>query len=157
MYSKHGSESCSCVGGYAVSAHPWQVPRQAAAAPDAPPTPLDEASALLGTSFAELTARQRLPEPLRDMALYAILQQPRPLTTAADGPTAADGVRGVCRHLKSLGQFGSTAYLAHFYGSSELPQVERCCWRRVGRKSWVGWGRVGWVGRPGWGWGGVGG
>ena len=37
-------------------------------------------------------------------------------------PTAAEGVRTVCRHLRSLGVFGPTAYLAAVYGASEMPQ-----------------------------------
>ena len=99
------------------------APRQAMAAPDAPPMPRDDFAGDLESSFAELAARQRLPESLRDMAMYALLQQTRPLASATDGPSAADGVRGVCRHLKSLGLYGPTAYLATYYGSSELPQA----------------------------------
>jgi hypothetical protein len=58
------------------------------------------------------------------MILYAILQ----LTEAGGGaaaaslPSAADGVRAINRHLRSLGVFGSTAYLHCVYGSSELAQ-----------------------------------
>ena len=57
-------------------------------------------------SFADFLQRQRLSAPLCDVALYAILQLPRPISTRHPGPTAADGVRAVCAHLRSLGQFG---------------------------------------------------
>lgn len=91
---------------------------QALAAPDAPVEPV----AGLEGSFADFLQRQRLSAPLCDVALYAILQLPHPVSTRHPGPTAADGVRAVCAHLRSLGQFGPTAYLACYYGSSELPQ-----------------------------------
>lgn len=94
------------------------LPLQALAAPDAPVEP----AAGLEGSFADFLQRQRLSAPLCDVALYAILQLPRPISTRHPGPTAADGVRAVCAHLRSLGQFGPTAYLACYYGSSELPQ-----------------------------------
>ena len=94
------------------------LPLQALAAPDAPVEP----AAGLEGSFADFLQRQRLSAPLCDVALYAILQLPRPISTRHPGPAAAEGVRAVCAHLRSLGQFGPTAYLACYYGSSELPQ-----------------------------------
>ena len=55
--------------------------------------------------------------------MYAILTLPRAVTSADPGPTVADGVRTMCRHLRSLGQYGPTAFLEPFYGSGELPQA----------------------------------
>eukprot|EP00965_Chrysotila_dentata_P145791 4816329-Pleurochrysis_carterae.AAC.1 len=41
----------------------------------------------------------------------------------ASAPTAPEGIVAVCRHLRSLGQFGPTAFLSGFYGTAELPQA----------------------------------
>ena len=68
------------------------------------------------------------------MILYAILQLTGPpggaggaaaaaaAAAAATMPSAADGVRAINKHLRSLGVYGSTAYLTCVYGSSEMPQ-----------------------------------
>ena len=64
------------------------LPLQALAAPDAPVEPAAE----LEGSFADFLQRQRLSAPLCDVALYAILQLPRPISTRHPGPTAAEGV-----------------------------------------------------------------
>ena len=94
-------------------------PPQALAAPDAAvPAPSE-----LGGSFVDFAIEQRLSPALRQMALYAILNLPRPVTSRDPGPSAADGVRLVCRHLRSLGVYGPTAYLESFYGCGELPQA----------------------------------
>ena len=93
--------------------------RQALASPDAPPVPVAEAE---GT-FLDFAATQRLSPALADLALYAILQHPAStLDGSVPPPPAADGVRSVCRHLRSLGVYGPTAYLVSLYGSSELAQ-----------------------------------
>ena len=94
-------------------------PPQALALPDA--TPEAPPAAPAGT-FADWSSAQRLRGWLRAVALYGILQLPSRVGDGA-GPSAADGIRSVCRHLRSLGIYGATAYLAHFYGSSELPQA----------------------------------
>jgi RAB protein geranylgeranyltransferase component A len=114
------------------------MPPQAAAAPDAPPAP----PPAIGSTFADFCQASRLSAALRDMATYALLHHPGATPpshaaaassaqgTAAEGdneavdvPSARDGIIDVCRHLRSLGKFGPTAYLAPFYGSSELPQA----------------------------------
>ena len=94
------------------------VRRQAIASPDAPPAPLATAD---GT-FLEYAARQRLSSALTDLALYAILQHPAALSTTAPAPSAADGVRAICRHMRSLGVYGPTPFLIPLYGASELAQ-----------------------------------
>ena len=96
-------------------------PLQALAAPDA--APVAPVAAGLDGSFDEFLRRQRLSAALRDVALYAILQLPRPVSPRHPGPAATDGVRAVCAHLRSLGVYGPTAYLACYYGSGELPQA----------------------------------
>lgn len=118
------------------------LPPQAAAAPDAPPIP----PPAIGSTFADFCQASRLSVALRDMATYALLHHPGPRThsqpmahatcaakgtatddsdqaAAVDEPSARDGIIDVCRHLRSLGKLGPTAYLAPFYGSSELPQA----------------------------------
>ena len=102
------------------------LPPQALAAPDAPPTP----PPAIGSTFSEFCESSRLSPALRDMATYALIHYPGPVTSTAGGasqalkvPSARDGIRDVCRHIRSLGKFGSTAYLAPLYGTSELPQA----------------------------------
>jgi len=117
------------------------LPPQAAAAPDAPPAP----PPAIGATFAEFCKASRLSPPLRDMATYALLHHPGPrnpepsdgtdgtlptpaaaaaaAAAAASLPSAREGIVDVCRHLRSLGKFGPTAYLAPYYGTSELPQA----------------------------------
>ena len=95
-----------------VGVHP-----HARASPDAAPAPIASAEG----SFLDFVARQHLSPALADLALYGILQLPTNPNPAAV-PTAAEGVRTVCRHLRSLGVFGPTAYLAAVYGASEMPQ-----------------------------------
>ena len=69
--------------------------------------------------------RQRLSAPLCDVALYALLQLPHPISTRHPGPTAADGVRFRLSDLvvdrNSAGKGGA---LFFFAGASGL--VERC-------------------------------
>ena len=106
---------------------------QARASPDAAPIVSGEAAASAAEgSFTEFLARQRLAPALADMILYAILQLTGPpaaggggagaAAAAATMPSAADGVRAINKHLRSLGVYGSTAYLTCVYGSSEMPQ-----------------------------------
>jgi len=110
---------------------------QAAAAPDAPPVPPPQ----IGSSFAGFCEASRLSPALRDMAAYAIVHHPGPFAAGghaggqaggedADGGegdegglTARDAIVAVCRHLRSLGCYGPTAYLLPLYGASELPQA----------------------------------
>ena len=95
-----------------------QVRRSVLASPDAPAAPPADTAG----SFAAFAARQKLSPALAALAAHAILQLPTALDGGGDGgPTATDGVRGVCRHMRSLGVYGPTAYLACLYGSSELP------------------------------------
>ena len=97
-----------------------RLPPQARASPDAPPAALGEAD---GT-FTEFAARAaKLSPDLTDLALYGILQLPRRVAPHRPGPSAADGIRMVCRHMRSIGVYGPTAYLTCLYGSSELPQA----------------------------------
>ena len=100
---------------------------QVRASPDAAPT-ATAATAATDGSFLDFVGRQRLAPALADMMLYSILQLPAPPSTAAGNaapmsiPSAADGLRAINRHLRSLGVYGATAYLACVYGSSEMPQ-----------------------------------
>ena len=90
---------------------------------------------------ASFLQASRLSPALRDMAAYAIVHHPGPFAAGghaggqaggedADGGegdegglTARDAIVAVCRHLRSLGCYGPTAYLLPLYGASELPQA----------------------------------
>jgi len=108
----------SCVALQPVVEPEVGVRLQAMASPDAPPAAMATAEG----SFLDFAASQRLSPALTDLALYAILQHPSAVAHQLPPPAAVDGVRAVCRHLRSLGVYGPTAYLASLYGSSELAQ-----------------------------------
>ena len=92
----------------------------AIAAPDAPAV-LEKSEHILSGSFIDFAAAQGLTTGLTNVALYTIIHASSPSSDC--DLSARAGVCIICRHIRSLGIFGSTAYLMNFYGSSELPQA----------------------------------
>ena len=91
------------------------------ASPDAAPTPIASAEG----SFLDFVARQRLSPALRPRPLCDPPAADEPCPAAV--PAAADGVRAVCRHLRSLGVYGPAAYLTCVYGASRCHRAFAAC------------------------------
>lgn len=80
---------------------------------------------LLQKSIAEgmefdsyLTHQQQLSPKLRALVRYALA-----LDSGTAPTTLEQGMQALCKHMGSLGRFGTTAFLVPLYGSGELPQA----------------------------------
>lgn len=71
----------------------------------------------------------KLSDKLVDVVAYSVALLVKPLAADAERPlTSEQGMRALTRYINSLGRFGTTAFIASMYGTSELPQAfSRIC------------------------------
>jgi len=83
--------------------------------------------------FVEFLDNCKLTPRVQRLVIYALALTPRAVAIGAsknsDVPieqkpmSTLEGLQAVYRHLRGLGQYGETAFLASLYGSSEIPQA----------------------------------